>query len=259
MNEISTGWRGADEIRRGVTYIARLAPMRSGEAVAMTAATVRVLDASGAVVVSGAATVAANVGTYEILNTVTADLDPSAGWLIEWTPTLTDHPGHGALRNPADLVLYGIEPAIAWSDLLTRHPDLAERLAVGSDVETAEDRGQAALDEAFASIRTRLRAKGERPTLIVDPYMFAEPHAFAALAILFRGLSTAVDSIELAMAKDYEDKLEAYWLNTTFEPADESTWKRTMIRKSPAGATWAGSTPAARFRPNAGVSRCGGW
>lgn len=260
MSLISTGWRGPDEIRRGVAYTARLAPMRSGESVAFTAATVRVLDANLAVIDSGSATVTANVGTYAITPSTHTDLDPTSGWTIEWTCTFTGEAAPVVLSNPAELVLHGIQPVVAWSDLLARHPDLEERLAVADDTETAEDRGQAALDEVWKVINTRLRGKGRRPVLVVDPYMFSEIHIYGALAILFRGLATAVDSSERQDAKDYDDKFEAFWTTVTFEEASESTWKRTMVQKSARGATWLGSTPAPRFRPGDGVPQTGrGW
>ena len=260
MNPISTGWRGADEIRRGAAYTARLAPMRAGESVAFTAATVRVLDYAGAVIDSGAATVSANVGTYAIAPSTHADLDPATGWTIEWTCTFTGEPAAVMLSNPAELVLHGIQPVVAWSDLLARHPDLTERLATGDDEETAEDRAQAALDEVWSVVRTRLRGKGRRPVLVVDPFMFSEPHIFGTLAVLFRGLATAPDSAEWMLAADYDAKFEAYWSTATFEEADPSTWQRTGTQKSAKGSTWLGSTPHTRFRPLDGVPQGGrGW
>ena len=262
QSPISTGWLGPDEIRRGASYVARFAPMRDGEAVAMTAATVRVLDNTNAVVSSGSATVASNVATYTIPGAVTTSVTPGTGWTVEWTATLTGVTPNPVLANPAEVVLRTVEPCIGWTQVLARHRDLDTRLATDDDVETAESRAQDTLDGAWWTIKQMLRQKGRRPLLIVDSYALAEPHMLLTLARLFRDLATAPDSAEWLLADRYDEMFRQAWDGLTFEEADPSDYTPTGVRVSTSGTTWLGSSGAASFRPSAGTDRRyagGGW
>lgn len=255
---LSTGWRGPDEIRRGSDYTATLTLSRSGAVVAITAATVRVLDEAGDVVVTGTATLSGGVATYVIDDSATTTVDPVMGWSIEWTATTTY--GVDKYRNPADVVLYAVQPVLTWEILLGAHSDIGTRLATGADLSTAKSRAQTKIEEAWYPLAQSLRKKGRRPCLVVDSYALLEAHKLSTLRDIFRELASGAEpntTPEWALFEEYKAAADREWDTLTFEEADPSTWQGSGIRKGTRGSIWVGSGGAAPFRSNDGRGRCG--
>lgn len=238
----STGLVLLDEIRRGAAYTARLAPARLGVAT-LASATVRLIQPDGAVAWTGTATVAAAAGSVVIPGSVTTDVDPATGWLLEWSYTLTDGSTDAAL-NPVDVVLYTLHPVAAWSDVVARHKDLTR--LVGSDLSDAQAKG----DHAWFHIIQKLRGRGKRPCLVVDSGMFFELHILKWLALVYGDLDTGGEaSSEGERHLRYDAAFEAMWNTTTFELADPSTWRRTGDRTAARSTLWLGGTGSGSFRP----------
>lgn len=256
---LSTAWRGPEEIRRGAAYTAYLTLSRSGAVVAITAATVRVLDESGTVIVSGSAALAGGVASFAIDASATTSVDPVMGWTVEWTATTSY--GADIYRNVADVVLYTVAPVLTWDILLGAHSDLGTRLATGSDLSTAKSRGQTKIEEAWYPLCQSLRKKGRRPCLVVDSYALLEAHKLATLRDIFRDLASGAEpntTPEWALYEEYKAAAEREWDSLTFTEADPSTWQSSGIRKSTRGSMWLGSSGATPFRRNDGRSLNGG-
>lgn len=256
---LSTSWRTADEIRRGASHVVGLTLSRSGAVVAITAATVRVLDETGAAVETGTAGLSGGSASFTMAGATTTDVDPSDRWMIEWTATTSY--GTEVYRNPASVVLYSVAPVLTWDILLGAHSDLAERLATGDDLSTAKARAQTKQDEAWYSIVQGLRKKGRRACLVVDSYALLDAHKLATLRDIFRDLAGGGEPTttpEWALYEAYKADFEAEWANLTFEEADPSTWDRTGIRRATRGGLWVGSSGAMPYRYTDGRRSFGG-
>jgi hypothetical protein len=250
---VSTGWTGPDEVRRGSAYVFQLQVNRAGEIVPLSAATIRVLDRTGTVKASGTASISIDgIASVTMAGSITENEDPQLGWTVEWSAT--DDDGNAfVLVNPVDIVMYTVVPSVKWDDLVALHPDLTERLASGDDVATAKATAQSYIEQAWYRVREKLRARGNRATLIVDSYSLRGVHLYETLSDIFRGLMTANDVAEQTMAEYYAAKAMSEWDTMTFEVMDPSTYSRTLAARSSRPGLSLGSSRTTVFRPFAGI------
>jgi hypothetical protein len=73
------------------------------------------------------------------------------------------------------------------------------------------------IQRAFEKIEDRLRQKGQRAHLILDPYDIREVHINQTVADVCKGLANDEQAIWWGFWQEYEKKVNQWWKNATFK------------------------------------------
>jgi len=241
-------FRAGEEIERGRQQVLTCPVYRAGALVAPLSGTVTIYKADGTAVVNAAAVVVTgNIATYTIMAATTTSLALEAGWLLEWSlamsasVTLT-------FRNDGALVRRSLFPVVTDADLLRRHSDLTALLAAGTTSY------QDYLDEAWATICTRLAAQGRRPYLVIQPSALRDVHIAITLQLVFTDFQTSSGDGGRwqALSEHYQRMYTEAWnqLRFSYDESDENKVDATS-KKSGTSTVW--------LNGRGGYPRFGGW
>jgi hypothetical protein len=88
------------------------------------------------------------------------------------------------------------------------------------------------LDEAWATIESRLIMSGKRPWLILSPSALRDVHLFGTLSRIFRDLAPGgPGTAEWELAAEYDRKYESAWSQLTYPQAVESSGEAESLRR----------------------------
>lgn len=205
---------GTELIERGKDQTIRAYPYRGGNTVTATPGTVSVYDQGGTAIVSAEAfTVTADVCEYTISAALTASLELSEGWRVEWSAVMPD--GTTRLhRVDAQLVRTRLHPPVAHADLYRKIKALDPS---GDNPLTARADFTDELDEAWIEIEDRLVSNGRRPWLVMSPSSFRRAALALWLANIFDNLATTLNPAHSAQADKWRARYEAAWDSMTFQ------------------------------------------
>jgi hypothetical protein len=134
------------------------------------------------------------------------------------------------------------------ADLLRRHSDLTALLAAGTTSY------QDYLDEAWATICTRLAAQGRRPYLVIQPSAMRDVHIALTLQLIFTDFQTSAGDGGRwqALAEHYQRGYTDAWnqLRFSYDEADENKVDANS-KKSGTSTVW--------LNGRGGYPRVGGW
>ena len=226
-------------IERGRDNLIKAPIYRSGALAAPSSGTVSVYDDGSTAVVSAASvTVSGSVAQYTLSAATVASEPFGAGWRVEWALVMPDGVTH-TFRNDAALIRRRLYPVVSDADLFRRHPDLdpgdsASLVASGTDY-------QDFLDEAWATIETKLINMGQRPWLVMSPSAFRDLHIYSTLElIMVHFATTAGDSKWQQLADTYAMKAERAWsdLNFLYDADDDGQIDDDNKRRSAVSTVW---------------------
>jgi hypothetical protein len=241
-------FRISEEIERGRQQVLTCPVYRAGALVAPLSGTVTIYKADGTAVVSAAhVVITGNVATYTIMAATTTSLALESGWLLEWSLAMTASVTL-TFRNDGALVRRSLFPVVTDADLLRRHSDLNALLAAGTTSY------QDYLDEAWATICTRLAAQGRRPYLVIQPSALRDVHIALTLQLIFTDFQTSAGDGGRwqALAEHYQRMYTDAWaqLRFSYDEADENKVDANA-KKSGTSTVW--------LNGRGGYPRVGGW
>jgi hypothetical protein len=241
-------FRISEEIERGRQQVLTCPVYRAGALVEPLSGTVTIYKADGTAVVSAAPVVTTgNVATYTIMAATTTSLALESGWLLEWSLAMTASVTLN-FRNDGALVRRSLFPVVTDADLLRRHSDLNALLAAGTTSY------QDYLDEAWATICTRLAAQGRRPYLVIQPSALRDVHIALTLQLIFTDFQTSAGDGGRwqALAEHYQRMYTDAWaqLRFSYDEADENKVDANA-KKSGTSTVW--------LNGRGGYPRVGGW
>lgn len=223
------------EVGRAVTLTCPV--YASGALVAPTSGTVSVYNDTGTAVVDAASvTVSGSIAEYTVLGSTTTDLDPSAGWRVEWLLTLT---GGDVIapRSTAYLVRRRLYPTISDADVAKRVPALAT--SRGAARPTTLTTYQGLIEEADTEVQRRLIAAGRRPWQVVDAWALRECWLTLTIALIYDSLVAVAgpDDPYSERAAHFRALFEAAWTAATVqldwdEDGTVDNSSRTAVRPS---------------------------
>jgi hypothetical protein len=222
-------------IVRGRAHVIECPVYRTGALVTPSSGTVSVYDPTDTAVISAqSVTITNSVATYSISSGTLSSYSYSDGWRVEWSLTMADT-SIVSPRNDAALVRNGLWPVITDSDLVRRCPALDPNAASGI---TSSVSYQYAIDEAWTEIQLRLIAKGNRPTLILEPSALRAAHMFLTLAIVFEGEQTRLSAAWTDRAVDYRAQYKDAWDSLAFRYATDDATQADTSRKAARPSVW---------------------
>lgn len=241
-------FRISEEIERGRQQVLTCPVYRAGALVAPLSGTVTIYKADGTAVVNAAPVViTGNVATYTIMAGTTSSLALESGWLLEWSLAMTASVTL-TFRNDGALVRRSLFPVVTDADLLRRHSDLNALLAAGTTSY------QDYLDEAWATICTRLAAQGRRPFLVIQPSALRDVHIALTLQLIFTDFQTSAGDGGRwqALSEHYQRMYTDAWsqLRFSYDEADENKVDANS-KKSGTSTVW--------LNGRGGYPRVGGW
>jgi len=202
-----------DLIQRGLTMDVVCPVYRGAQLVAPSAGTITIYDDSAVAVVSAAnAPIVNGVATYTVSSATTTGRDLARGWRLEWALTMPDGVVH-TFRNESGLVRCVPFPVLSEPALYRRCPALDPSGA--APITRAIDY-QAAIDDAWVTIRNRLDEMGTRVELVVSPTRLRESHLLLTLHIIFADLASR-NPAHQASADAYHKQYEAAWARSSLE------------------------------------------
>lgn len=204
---------GPEIIEAGMDNVVTCPVYRDGALVSPTAYTLSVWNAANVLVGSPTVSVVGSVATATITAAMLSGQSNGDGWRMEWGLTLSSvvH----TFRRDASLVYRRLYPVVTDADLLRLHTDLTRRMP------STETSYQDYLDEAWASIESRLVMSGKRPWLIMSPSALRDVHLFGTLSRIFRDLAQGgPGTAEWELAAEYDRKHEAAWSGMTYPQAE---------------------------------------
>lgn len=188
---------------------------RDGAAVAATAATCTIYNASNeAVTLASSTTVPGGVPTQAVAAADVADESYGDGWSVVWE--VTHAGGTETSRHEAALVRSALYPVITDEDLYRRHRGLDASQPAGIRRSTRADY-QDLIDEAWNILLHRLREQGRRAHLVMTPSALRSVHLALTLYLCFTDLATGGDPANLEIAEQHRRDYERLWANLSFE------------------------------------------
>lgn len=223
-----------DDMVRGQVNVLRCPLYSAGALVAPSSGTVSVYDASGTAQVSGASvTISSSVATYSW--TPSTSLTLGDGWTVEWSLIVSGVTR--VYRNSGALCRVSLHPVVTDADLFRVNPGLDP---AGTQPLTDQASYQDQLDEAWASIYGRLRALGQRPYLIADPWALREPHLLLTLSLVYEGVSTRIEGERWAeLGESYRARYEDAWSRLAFRyDTEDGSAGLSSRRQAAQPSTW---------------------
>jgi len=205
---------GPEIIEAGMNNVVTCSVYRDGALVAPSSGTLTIWNAANVVVGTPAVSVVSSVATATITSAMLTGQVNGDNWRMEWALTLasTVH----TFRRDASLVYRRLYPVVTDADLLRLHTDLGRRMP------STESSFQDYLDEAWATIESRLIMSGKRPWLILSPSALREIHLYGTLSRIFRDLAPGGPATaEWELAEQYDRKYEASWAMMTYPQAEQ--------------------------------------
>ena len=194
-----------DLIERGRANSLSCPVYLNGTLVAPTSGTISIYDSSNTALVDAASvTVTGSIATYSYSPASTVTLSDT--WRVEWTLVLSG--ATKVFRNQAALVRNLLYPVITDIDLFRRHRTLDPS---ASDSDTIRTSWQDVIDEAWAEIQLRLIEAGNRPNLILSPYVLREVHLFKTLELVFQDLAVRHNETYQSLSDSYAKKFLDAW------------------------------------------------
>ena len=207
---------GPEIVEGGMDNVVSCPVYLSGSLVAPASGTLNVWNADNVLVGSPAVSIVSSVATATLTTAMLSGQSNGDGWRMEWALTIAGTVA--TFRRDASLVYRRLYPVVTDADLLRLHTDLARRMP------STETSYQDYLDEAWASIESRLVMSGKRPWLILSPSALRDVHIFATLARVFRDLAPGgPGTAEWELAEGYDRKYEMAWSMVTYPQAEASS------------------------------------
>jgi hypothetical protein len=182
-----------------------------------SAATVVLYDGSEVVQTSVAATTVGPPISYTVPAATHAIRSLSSDWLAVWTVTISgvDY----VFRQPVYLVRHVLYPVIIDTDLTDVHSDL-DALRDSANMASFEPLRSL----AWSRIQRRLIARGNRTSLVMDPWALKDLHVFETLALVFAAIASSLgDSRYAELAEQYRTDATSAWNSLVFRyDADEN-------------------------------------
>lgn len=206
---------GPEVIEAGMDNIVTCPVYLAGALVSPTVYTLTVWNSANVVVGTPTVSVVSSVATATITTAMLSGQSNGDNWRMEWTLTLASvvH----TFRRDASLVYRRLYPVVTDADLLRLHTDLTRRMP------STETSYQDYLDEAWATIESRLIMSGKRPWLILSPSALRDVHLFGTLSRIFRDLAPGgPGTAEWELAEQYDRKYESSWAMMTYPQAEPS-------------------------------------
>lgn len=227
----SARFTGIETIERSRANTIKCPVYLNGALVAPTGGTVSVYREDGSAVVDAqTVTVSGSVAQYTV-SALTAE-SYSDRWQVEWTLTIS---GTAYIFcNEAALVKKALAPVITDTDLLRRHSDLNDLRPSG------QASFQNYLDEAWATILSRLVQAGRFPWLVMSPSAFREPHLYLTLELIFRDFAGSGDGENkwAVLAEHYAQKFTEVWKDLTFHYDEDRDGLLSDRRKAAGPTIW---------------------
>jgi len=231
----SARWQGPEIVERGQAQTLSCPTWRDGLPAVPSSGTLSLYDETNTAVLDAVVVdLVDGEATYELLEADTASRMPVEGWRVEWALLMPDGRTH-TFRRDAVLVYRRLYPVVTDRDLFDLHADLERRKPKG------RTSYQEVIDAAWASIESKLVAKGVRPWLILSGSALREAHLAKALEIVFRDFSEGnTESQEWILAEKYEALFKVAWDGTTFVQATPTTGQAESggRRRRPATGTF---------------------
>ena len=205
---------GPEIIEAGMNNVVTCPVYRDGALVVPTVGTLTIWNAANVLVGTPVVSVVSSVATATITSAMLVGQTNGDNWRMEWALTLasTVH----TFRRDASVVYRRLYPVVTDADLLRLHTDLARRMP------STESSYQDYLDEAWATIESRLIMSGKRPWLILSPSALREIHLYGTLSRIFRDLAPGgPTTAEWELAEQYDRKYEASWSMMTYPQAEQ--------------------------------------
>lgn len=183
-----------DLLVRGVDTPVRLLPSRGGTALTPSSATVTLLDASGATLVSAAtATCADGEAVYTVPGSLTASLPLGDRWTLVWSCLLPGETTARTIRGGAALVRAVPHPVLASADVYRRVRALDP---AGAAPMTSLPDLEPFLVDAWSSLVELLDSAELRPWLVIEPHQLREPHLLLTIARVWADEATRNNGVQ---------------------------------------------------------------
>lgn len=215
---------GPEIIEAGMNNVVTCPVYRDGALVVPTVYTLTVWNSANVIVAQPTVSVVSSVATATITSASLAGQTNGDGWRLEWALTLASivH----TFRRDGAMVYRRLYPVVTDADLLRLHTDLTRRMP------STESSYQDYLDEAWATIESRLIMSGKRPWLILSPSALRDVHLFGTLSRIFRDLAPGgPGTAEWELAAEYDRKYESAWSQLTYPQAVESSGEAENLRR----------------------------
>lgn len=215
---------GPEVIEAGMNNVVTCPVYRDGALVVPTVYTLTVWNSANVIVAQPTVSVVSSVATATITAASLSGQSNGDGWRMEWALTLAGivH----TFRRDAALVYRRLYPVVTDADLLRLHTDLTRRMP------STESSYQDYLDEAWATIESRLIMSGKRPWLALSPSALRDLHLFGTLSRIFRDLAQGgPGTAEWELAAEYDRKYESAWSQVTYPQAVESSGQAESLRR----------------------------
>jgi hypothetical protein len=155
-------------------------------------------------VISGAEN---NILTTTILDTYYTVIEENCR--IEWTFSVDGK--EQIYNNLFDVVNYKIVNPVITADLVAMHPDLTV------DLWDTQDNFQPQIDEAYESVKTDIKNKGNRPALLVDMSQLTKPLKYNALSVIFWGQFVGPGDRWMVLAQKADEDYDTEFSKTVFK------------------------------------------
>lgn len=211
-----------------------------GAIVAASAATLTVRDSGGTIIVSDDAEVgddaAGHTASFALSGLLTASLQYSARWTVEWNVTLVGGPAL-SFRNIAALCRSVPTCPVSEADVFQRVPALDPSRPGAICAET--DWGGVIAD-AWVQVQALLLEHERRPELMVSSGQLREPVLLLALAGIYDSLAAGSnrDVGYLAIADGYRARFADRWSSATFAVDADEDGATDGGRERARGPTW---------------------
>lgn len=213
---VTARFLGPDVLERGRPNTLTCPLWASGAVVQASAGTITIYDRSGAVVVT--ATLTGLPGTASYTYTPPSTLQRSLGWRVEWVLTIAGV--ERVFQNDAALARVTLAPVITDVDLYRRASSLDPSRAHCIHSETTF---QDKIDEAFATIQTRLLQDSRRPHLIISASALRQVEIELTLGMIYEDFGQRLNEAYRQIAVDFYAAYEREWgrLSFVYDPSDD--------------------------------------